>query len=96
MPDWRKLMHRTNVELDEKLVKEGMRLFNKRTKKELIRFALSELIRHEKAKGILDLEGKVEWEGDLKSSTWATAELLKERKLDKKREDKKFARRRAQ
>jgi Bacterial antitoxin of type II TA system, VapB len=43
-----------------------MRLFNKRTKKELIHFALSELIRREKAKGILDLEGKVQWEGDLK------------------------------
>jgi Arc/MetJ family transcription regulator len=59
-------MHRTNVELDEKLVKEGMRLFKKKTKKDLIHFALSELIRREKAKGILDLEGKVEWEGDLK------------------------------
>ncbi len=59
-------MHRTNVELDEKLVKEGMRLFKKRTKKELIHFALSELIRREKAKGILDLEGKVRWEGDLR------------------------------
>jgi Arc/MetJ family transcription regulator len=80
---WRKLMHRTNVELDEKLVKEGMRLFNKRTKKELIHFALSELIRRDKAKGILDLEGKVQREGNLKSSTSATAELLKERKLDK-------------
>ena len=52
-------MHRTNVELDEKLVKESMRLFKKRTKKELIHFALSELIRREKAKGILELEGKV-------------------------------------
>ena len=59
-------MHRTNVELDEKLVREGMRLFKKKTKKELIHFALSELIRREKAKGILDLEGEVEWEGDLK------------------------------
>lgn len=24
-------MHRTSIELDEKLVKEGMRLFNKKT-----------------------------------------------------------------
>jgi AbrB family looped-hinge helix DNA binding protein len=32
--------------------------------------------------------------GMLKSTTSATGELLKERKLDKKREDKKFARRR--
>lgn len=59
-------MHRTNVELDEKLVREGMRLFKKKTKKDLIHFALSELIRREKAKGILDLQGRVDWEGDLK------------------------------
>ena len=59
-------MHRTNVELDEKLIREGMRLFKKKTKKELIHFALSELIRREKTKGILDLEGKVDWEGSLK------------------------------
>ena len=59
-------MHRTNVELDEKLIREGMRLFKKKTKKELIHFALSELIRREKAKGILDLEGRIDLEGDLK------------------------------
>ena len=58
-------MHRTNIELDEKLVKEGMRLFHKKTKKELINFALREVIRREKVKGILALEGKVMWEGDL-------------------------------
>jgi Arc/MetJ family transcription regulator len=59
-------MHRTNIELDEKLVREGMKLFNKKSKKELIHFALSELIRREKAKGILSLEGKIKWEGDLR------------------------------
>ena len=59
-------MHRTNVELDEKLIREGMRLFKKKSKKELIHFALSELIRREKTKGILDLEGRIDWEGDLK------------------------------
>lgn len=59
-------MHRTNIELDEKLVKEGMRLFHKKTKKELINFALKEVIRREKVKGILALEGKVMWEGDLR------------------------------
>ncbi len=59
-------MHRTNIELDEKLVKEGMRLFNKKTKKELVNFALKEVIRREKVKGILALEGKVMWEGDLR------------------------------
>jgi len=59
-------MHRTNIELDERLVKEGMRLFNKKTKKELVDFALREVIRREKAKGILELESKVKWEGNLR------------------------------
>ncbi len=59
-------MQRTNIELDEKLVKQAMRLFGKKTKKELVNFALNELIRREKAKRILSLEGKVKWEGDLR------------------------------
>ena len=59
-------MHRTNVELDEKLVREGMRLFGRKTKKDLVNFALREIIRREKAKGILSVEGKVKWEGDLR------------------------------
>ena len=59
-------MHRTNIELDEKLVREAMRLFEKKTKKELIDFAIREIVRREKAKGILALEGKVKWEGNLR------------------------------
>ena len=58
-------MQRTNVALDEKLVREGMKLFKKKTKKELSDFALREIIRREKAKGVLALEGKIQWEGDL-------------------------------
>jgi Arc/MetJ family transcription regulator len=68
-------MQRTNVALDEKLIREGMRLFKKKTKKELIDFALREIIRREKAKGILALEGKINWEGDLQ-------EMRKERFAD--------------
>ena len=59
-------MHRTNIELDDKLVKQAMRLFGKKTKKELVNFALNELIRREKAKEILSLEGKIKWEGNLR------------------------------
>ncbi len=36
-------MYRTNIELDEKLVKEGMKLFHKKTKKDLVDFALREV-----------------------------------------------------
>ena len=59
-------MHRADIELDEKWVKEGLRLFKKKTNKELIHFALSELIRREKAKELLKLEGVIRWEGNLK------------------------------
>ncbi len=58
-------MLRTNIELDEKLVNEAMRLTKKRTKKETVNYALEELVRKLKRKKILDLEGKVEWIGDL-------------------------------
>jgi len=43
-----------------------MRLFKKKTKKELVNFALREVVRREKAKGILALEGKVKWQGNLR------------------------------
>ena len=58
-------MHRTNVELDEKLVREAMKLTGMETKKEIINYALSELVRKIKRKDILKLEGKIKWEGDL-------------------------------
>jgi Arc/MetJ family transcription regulator len=58
-------MHRTNVELDEKLVDEAMRLTHIGTKKELVNTALRELVRRAKRKRVLALEGKVNWVGDL-------------------------------
>jgi len=48
------------------LTRGSSRSSKKRTKKELIHFALTELIRREKAKGILDLEGAIDWDGDLR------------------------------
>jgi Arc/MetJ family transcription regulator len=58
-------MLRTNIELDEDLVNEAMRLTHARTKKELVNLALRELVNRAKRKRILELEGKVEWVGDL-------------------------------
>lgn len=58
-------MLRTNIELDEKLVKEAMKLTNKKTKKELVNYALRELVSKMKRKRLLELEGKVEWTGNL-------------------------------
>ena len=58
-------MLRTNIELDEKLVKEGLKLTRKQTKKELVNHALQELVTRLKRKKILELEGKVKWTGKL-------------------------------
>ena len=58
-------MRRTNIELDEKLVNEAMKLTNKKTKKEVVNYAVEELVRKLKRKKILELEGKVEWTGKL-------------------------------
>jgi len=59
------MMHRTNVELDEKLVSEAMKITRIDTKKQLLNFALGELVRKAKRKKILKLEGKVKWAGNL-------------------------------
>ena len=55
--------HRTNIELDEELVREAMQIFRCRTKKELVNLALEELVRREKLTGILDMDGRVDWHG---------------------------------
>ena len=52
-------MHRTNVELDEKLVSEAMQLTRMTTKKEVVNYALSELVRKKKRKRILTHKGKI-------------------------------------
>lgn len=56
---------RTNIVLDDKLLKEGFKLTRAKTKKELVNLALRELVERRRRKRILKLEGKVEWEGSL-------------------------------
>ncbi|MDO8885860.1 type II toxin-antitoxin system VapB family antitoxin [Candidatus Oleimmundimicrobium sp.] len=56
---------RTNIVLDDKLVKEGLKLTKLKTKKDLVNMALKELVERRKRKRILKLEGKVVWEGNL-------------------------------
>jgi Arc/MetJ family transcription regulator len=58
-------MARTNIDLDDRLVEEGLRVFQCKTKKELIHLALQELLKTEKRKEILKLRGQLQWEGDL-------------------------------
>jgi Arc/MetJ family transcription regulator len=61
-------MSRTNIDLNEKLVDEAMKLTNKKTKKDLVNFAVEELVRKLKRKQIMEIEGKVEWQGKLEET----------------------------
>ena len=59
------VMQRTNIELDERLVQQTLKLTHLKTKKELLNYALEELLHRLKRRKLLELEGKVNWIGDL-------------------------------
>ena len=56
---------RTNINIDDKLMEEAMKISKLKSKKELVNHALEELIRLNKRKKMLSLFGKVRWEGNL-------------------------------
>jgi Arc/MetJ family transcription regulator len=56
---------RTNIVIDESLIKKAMNYTGLRTKKDVVHFALEEIVRRKERKKILGLQGKVHWEGDL-------------------------------
>lgn len=59
---------RTNIEIDDDVIAEAQRLIGARTKRETVDTALRELVARHRRLGILDLRGKVRWEGDLDES----------------------------
>ena len=58
-------MARTNIDLSDTLVEKAFKLTGAGSKKELVNRALEALVRQEARKGILKLEGKVRWKGNL-------------------------------
>ena len=56
---------RTNIVLNEELVKEAMLLSNAQTKKEVVDLALQNYVASLKRQKMKSLFGKVTWEGDL-------------------------------
>ena len=52
----------TNLQLDDRLIKEAVALGNHRTKKAAVTQALSDYIRHLRQDRILDLFGKVDFD----------------------------------
>ena len=59
---------RTNIEIDDKLMRQAMRATGARTKRAAVEAGLRTVIRIERQSRILRLRGKVQWEGDLEES----------------------------
>lgn len=56
---------RTNIVIEEELIKKGIKYTGLKTKKDVVNFALRELIQRKERKEILRFKGKLHWEGDL-------------------------------
>ncbi len=56
---------RTNINIDDNLMEEALRLSGLKTKRAVVEAGLQTLVRLKRQMKILDLAGKVEWIGDL-------------------------------
>jgi Arc/MetJ family transcription regulator len=58
---------RTNIDIDEDLMEECVRLSGVTTKKEIVNTALEVFIQQKKQEEILELEGELDWKGDIRA-----------------------------
>ena len=56
---------RTNIEIDDELMKKALKYSKLKTKKEIINEALNEYVKYQMRLRLLSLRGKVKWEDDL-------------------------------
>jgi Arc/MetJ family transcription regulator len=61
------VMARTNIEIDEELVRKARKLTRLKTKRAIVDKALQLLVSSETRKGILRYYGQGIWKGDLKA-----------------------------
>jgi Arc/MetJ family transcription regulator len=59
---------RTNIDIDDRLMRQAMRSSGARTKRAVVEEGLRLLIQTRSQKGVRRLRGKVTWEGDLDAS----------------------------
>jgi Arc/MetJ family transcription regulator len=62
---YKEIFMRTNIDIDDRLMRDAMAATKLKSKKEVVHVALNELIRMTKRKSILRFRGKAKWEGDL-------------------------------
>lgn len=56
---------RTNIEINDKLMKDALKATGVKTKKEAVELGLKTLIRLKKQENIKNFRGELEWSGDL-------------------------------
>lgn len=61
-------MARTNIDVDDSLIRKARRLTHLKTKREIVHRSLELLVRTEARKGILSFYGSGVWKGNLKRS----------------------------
>jgi Arc/MetJ family transcription regulator len=61
-------MARTNIDIDENLIRKARKLTRLKTKRQIVDKALELLVRSETRKGILRYYGSGIWKGDLAAS----------------------------
>lgn len=56
---------RTNIVIDDGLIADAMRASGSKTKREAVERGLRKLVQLERQQDILELFGKIDWDGDL-------------------------------
>ncbi len=56
---------RTNIVVDEKLMKNALKATGAKTKREVVDLALRTVVQLKEQEKIRELRGKIKWEGDL-------------------------------
>ena len=69
---------RTNIDIDDALMAQVMRITGKRTKRDAIHAAMARLVELDQQTAIRDLRGTIEWVGDLddmRTSNYIAADI---------------------
>ena len=56
---------RTNIEIDDKLMKDALRATGAKTKREVVELGLRTLVQLRAQEKARELKGRITWEGDL-------------------------------
>jgi Arc/MetJ family transcription regulator len=78
---------RTNIDIDDKLMKQAMKATGATTKKATVEAALRQVVQLKEQAKIRDLFGKVQWEGDLDAMREGRFLNWEEESEKKKRKD---------